>query len=56
MTIDVYDNACKAVEAAGQAAYDPGDFNRDCVTDANDLAELAGKWLTYIGLTEPVLK
>jgi hypothetical protein len=56
MTFDVYDNACKAAEAVTQATYDPGDVNRDCVTDAKDLAELAGKWLTYIGLTEPVLK
>jgi len=54
--IDVYDDACKAAIGAGLAADNLGDFDENCITDANDLAELATKWLNDTGLTVPVLK
>jgi len=56
MLIDVYDDACEAAKAAGLGADNPGDFDEDCVTDYGDLAELAEKWLSYNGLTEPIPK
>jgi hypothetical protein len=40
----------------GKAADNPGDFNEDCITDANDLDELAAKWLTGDALTVPIPK
>jgi len=56
MTIKVYDDACEAAKAAGLAADNPGDFDGNCITDANDLDELATKWLNDSGLTGPVPK
>ena len=57
MTIDVYDDACEAARIGkGLAADNPGDFDGNCITDANDLAELATKWLDDTGLTGPVVK
>ena len=57
MTIDVYDDACEAARIGkGLAADNPGDFDGNCITDANDLAELATKWLNDTGLTGPVVK
>jgi hypothetical protein len=56
MTIDVYDTACEAAKAAGLGTDNPGDFDGNCITDSNDLAELAAKWLTGNPLTVPVPK
>jgi hypothetical protein len=57
MKIDVYDNACKAARIGKNLAEDnPGDFNGDCITDANDLAELATNWVNDTGLTAPIPK
>jgi len=57
MTIDVYDDACKAaIIGKGLTADNTGDFNGNCITDPNDLAELAAKWLTGYTMPEPVTK
>jgi hypothetical protein len=57
MTIDVYDDACQMARLGeGKAADNPGDFDGDCITDGNDLAELAAKWLTGDALTVPIIK
>jgi hypothetical protein len=56
MTIDVYDTACEAAIGAGLTADNPGDFDGNCITDANDLKELAEKWLKGNPLTEAVAK
>jgi len=57
ITIDVYDDACEAARVGnGLAADNIGDFNGNCVTDPNDLAELATKWLTGYTLSEAVTK
>ena len=54
--VDVYDDACEAAAALGLDPYKPGDFGKNCVTDANDLAELGAKWPNYTGLTGPIVK
>jgi len=57
MRIYVYDDACEAARVGkGLAADNPGDFDGDCDTDGNDLANLAAKWLTGDALTAPVIK
>ncbi len=56
MTIDVYDDACKATIGAGLAADNPTDFDENCITGFGDLAVMAAKWLTYNALTEPIPK
>jgi hypothetical protein len=57
MTIDVYDDACEAARIGKSLAADnPGDFDGNCITDFNDLAELATKWLDDTGLTAAVAK
>ena len=56
MKIDVYDNACEVAKASSLTADNPGDLDGNCITDANDLAEFASKWLTNNGLTEPIPK
>jgi hypothetical protein len=57
MTIDVYDDACQMARLGeGKAADNPGDFDGDCITDANDLDELAAEWLTGDALTVPIIK
>jgi len=56
MTIDVYDDACKAALGAGTATIKPADFNANCVTGLEDLAEMASDWLVDFTLTEPVEK
>jgi hypothetical protein len=57
MTIDVYDDACQMARLGeGKAADNPGDFDGDCITDGNDLAELAAQWLTGDVLTVPIIK
>ena len=56
MTIDVYDTACKAAIGKGLAADNPTDFDGNCITGLEDLAEVATKWLNDTRLTEPVAK
>jgi hypothetical protein len=56
MRIDVYEDACQAAKAAGLGADNPGDFDGNCITGFEDLAEAAAKWLNDTGLTEPVVK
>jgi len=57
MTIDVYDDACQMARLGeGKAADNSGDFDGDCITDGNDLAELAAQWLTGDALTVPIIK
>ena len=56
MKIDVYDNACEVAKASSLTADNPGDLDGNCITDANDLAEFASKWLTNNGLTAPIPK
>jgi len=53
ITIDVYDDACKAANADGALEYDSSDFNRDCITNFDDFAELALAWLDDYTLTAP---
>ncbi len=53
MTIDVYDNSCLAAKAIGTVAIDPTDFNDDCMTNFEDIAELASRWLVDYKLTDP---
>jgi hypothetical protein len=52
VTIDVYDDACKAAGADGTLKYDPSDFNQDCITDFEDLALMAAAWLYDYTITE----
>jgi len=54
MTIDVYDDACKATIGAGLAADNPTDFDENCITGFGDIAEMAKKWLIDNALTEAV--
>jgi len=54
MTIDVYDDACKAAIGKGLAADNPTDFDENCITGFGDLAVMATKWLNDNALTEPV--
>ena len=52
MTIDVYDDACKAAIGAG-ATYDETDIDKNCITDLKDLAALLAEWLVDNALTTP---
>ena len=55
ITIDVYDDACKA--AIGKLAADySADFDGNCLIDFDDFVLMATKWLNDTGLTEPVVK
>jgi len=56
MTIDVYDDACEAAKAAGLAADNPTDIDGNCITNFDDFAVLASKWLKDTGLKEPTVK
>jgi len=56
MTIDVYDDACKAAIGKGLAADNPADFDGNCITNFEDFAVMATKWLNDTRLTAPVLK
>jgi len=56
MTIDVYDDACLAAIDLGQVAFDPTDFNQDCITNFEDFAVMATTWLDDYTLTAPVVK
>jgi hypothetical protein len=54
MTINVYDDACKAAIGKGLAADNPADLDGNCVIDLKDLALMATKWLNDTGLRGPV--
>jgi len=57
MTIDVYDDACKAMIGAGEGAVDPADIDGNCTTNLADFAVVAETWLIDHGvLTEPTPK
>ncbi len=57
MTIDVYDDECKAARyGVGLAEDNPGDINKNCITGLDDLAEMLSTWLDDTGLTEAVPK
>ena len=56
MTIDVYDDACLATKAAGQAVIDPTDLDENCITAFGDFAVMATTWLDDYTLTGPVAK
>lgn len=53
MQIDVYDDSCLAAKDIGPVLFDLSDFNKDCLTNIGDLAELAFNWLVDYRLTEP---
>ena len=55
MTIDVYDDACKASSGNGHE-YAATDFDGDCITTLGDFAVMAEAWLVDYTLTEPVEK
>jgi hypothetical protein len=52
VTIDVYDDACKAANANGMHKYDSTDLNQDCITDFEDFALIATAWLYDYTITE----
>jgi hypothetical protein len=54
MTIDVYDDACKAAIGAGLDPIEPTDLDGNCITNLADFAVLALDWLDDYALTEPV--
>ena len=55
--IDVYDNECNAARIGiSLAAENPQDFNGDCITNLEDLAELAIAWLVDYAITEPTAR
>jgi len=57
MRINVYDDACLAAIGKGLTADNPTDLvGDDCITDLEDLAEMAKKWLTGNALKAPVAK
>jgi hypothetical protein len=44
LEIDLYDDACQAAKALG-TVLDVTDFNQDCITNLEDLAEMSAAWL-----------
>jgi hypothetical protein len=56
MTIDVYDDSCKAAEGAGTLVLDPTDFDANCITNLKDFAVMAAKWLDDYSAEGPVPK
>ena len=56
MTIDVYEDACKAAVGAGLATIEPSDFDENCITDLRDLAVMLAQWLVDYKATAPVIK
>ncbi|MCF7954463.1 MAG: M60 family metallopeptidase [Phycisphaerae bacterium] len=67
MTLNVYDDACKAAIGKGLSADHPADLDGDCMTNLadfailptaslEDLAAMAADWLEDFTLTEPVGK
>ena len=55
MTIDVYDDSCKASTGNGYE-YGVTDFDGDCITRLGDLAVMAKAWLVDYSLTGPAEK
>ena len=55
MTIDVYDDECKAAIGAG-ATYAETDMDQNCITNIKDLAVLLAEWLVDNTLTSPIPK
>lgn len=51
LTIDVYADACKALLNNDRASLDITDIDGDCVTEIDDLAEIASNWLDSYALT-----
>ncbi|MCF7954622.1 MAG: hypothetical protein K9M75_02355 [Phycisphaerae bacterium] len=57
ITLDVYDNACMATRyGLGLGAEYRADFNENCKTGLEDLAEMASAWLKDSSITEPIAK
>ena len=56
MTIDVYDDACKAAIGASLAADHSTDIDKNCITNIKDVALMAKTWLVDNALTVPVVK
>ena len=57
MTIKVYDDPCKATRLGMSLAADnPTDINGDCITNLEDIAEMAANWFNDTSLTEPFVK
>jgi len=56
MTIDVYDDACKAAIDKGLAVDYPADVDGNCIINLDDFAVIATKWLNDTGLTGPIPK
>lgn len=56
MTIDVYDDACKAALGAGTTTIGPADFNANCLIGLEDFAQMAAAWLVDFTLIEPIEK
>ena len=56
MTIDVYDDACLAAQAASSPSepFDPTDLDKNCTTDLKDFAILSAEWLIDQALTAPI--
>jgi len=52
MTIDVYDTACQATISVGLQDENPGDVDKNCVTNIDDLKLLAEAWLTDSDLSD----
>lgn len=56
-TIDVYQDACEArIAKYPEAGFDTGDVDENCMTDLEDYAQLAAKWLYNYLPTAPVPK
>jgi hypothetical protein len=55
MTIDVYDDPCKAAIGNGDE-LNAGDIDADCDTDIHDFVAMAEEWLVYSELAGPVAK
>lgn len=54
MTINVYDDACKATIGNGLRADNPTDLNADCITDLEDFVEMVKTWLNNNALKAPI--
>ncbi|MBW2098656.1 MAG: hypothetical protein JRG77_07615 [Deltaproteobacteria bacterium] len=55
--IDVYETECDAARIGFSLAEEnPQDFNGDCLTNLEDLAEVAKAWLVDYAITEPTAR
>ena len=52
MTIEVYDTPCQATIGAGLQDENPGDVDKNCVTNIDDLRLFAEAWLTDSDLSD----